>query len=97
MGLVRRLIQELLNIPLDEIRIKLFKELLPQVPDWGLGIALVLILMSAFGTARGLWKGVDWVVRRNSLAYLFLLVLATILSFQTHLALVAIVLLGLRG
>lgn len=97
MGLVRWLTKEITDLPVDEIRIKLIEELLPLVPDWGLGIALVLIVMSAFGTARGLWKWLDWVVRRNSLTHLFLLVIVAILSFQTHLALVAVVLLGLRG
>lgn len=56
MGLVRRLTEELLNIPLGEIRLQVFKGLVQDAPDellWGILLALIALLATVLWA---LWK-----------------------------------------
>ena len=55
MGLVRRLIEELLSTPLDDIHLELFRRLLSQLPDEELLLlTLIAIGLMLVGTVMGL-------------------------------------------
>ena len=87
MGIVRRILQEILNIPLDNIRLDLFEEFisLAQVTDEMLIGTLIVLAMTLVATVVGLARWVTGVVmrRRNPLPHLIVPVVVGFLSLDT--------------
>ena len=65
MGIIRRILQEILNIPLDEMRLQLFKDVLPEAPTEALGGTVAVLFILLFSTAAGLLTGVVQLAKRS--------------------------------
>lgn len=69
MGIARQILEEIVNIPLDEIRLQVFKEHLPLVPDWAVwlvfGILGVFLWLGILGMAKGVASLVVWMRERG--------------------------------
>lgn len=75
MGIVRRILEELLNIPLDKVRLDLWREFLPQVPDEALVFTLLVLATFLAMAILGLAGGVSRLVMRNPIPVLQLVAL----------------------
>ena len=85
MGIVRRIIEEIVNIPLDEIRLRVFTETLPQVStEVVLGVALMLgafLGIGLWGFVTGVTGLVMWMATRGLTPHrLILLVVVVVLG-----------------
>lgn len=97
MGVVRWIFDEILKIPLDEIRQTLFEDLLPLVPDELLPVAFLMLVMVMAAMGWNLYKGIRWAVRWQRPVPLFFLMLGACLSFVTLLGLFGAVLAEVQG
>ena len=57
MGFLRRLIDDILNIPLNEMRLRLFTEVLREAPIEAVLLTIAVLGLLMVGVFIGLWKG----------------------------------------